>query len=55
MEVHLLDFDGDLYGQRIELEFAERLRPEVKFGSLDELQAAIASDVERARAVLAHG
>jgi riboflavin kinase/FMN adenylyltransferase len=55
VEVHLLDFEGDLYGQRIELEFAERLRPEVRFGSLDELQAAIASDVERARAALARG
>ena len=55
VEVHLLDFEGDLYGQRIELEFAERLRAEVKFGSLDELQAAITADVERARAVLSRG
>lgn len=52
VEVHLLDFDGDLYGQRIELEFASRLRAEQRFDSLDELQAAITDDVARARRVL---
>lgn len=52
VEVHLLDFDGDLYGQRIELEFVQALRKEQRFGSLDELQSAIEADVERARALL---
>lgn len=52
VEVHLLDFEGDLYGQRIELEFVQALRPEQRFGSLDELQKAIEADVERARALL---
>lgn len=52
VEVHLLDFEGDLYGQRIELEFVEHLRAEKKFSSLDELQAAIAVDVEHVRATL---
>lgn len=52
VEVHMLDFDGDLYGQRVELEFVERIRGEEKFGSLDELQAAIANDVESVRAIL---
>ncbi|MEM9378668.1 MAG: riboflavin biosynthesis protein RibF [Planctomycetota bacterium] len=51
VEVHLLDFDGDLYGQRMELEFVERLRPERRFESLDALQTAIGQDVERARAI----
>ena len=50
VEVHLLDFDGDLYGQRVELEFVERLRPEKRFGGLEELRVAIAADVEAARA-----
>ena len=49
VEVHLLDFDGDLYGQRIELEFVSLLRGEQRFESLDALQAAIADDVARAR------
>lgn len=49
VEVHMLDFDGDLYGQRIELEFVERIRGEKKFASLDDLQAAIAADVELVR------
>jgi len=53
VEVHLLDFEGDLYGQRIELEFVERIRPEKTFASLDELQRAIAADVSATRDVLA--
>lgn len=52
VEVHLLDFDGDLYGQRIELEFVERIRGEQRFDGLDALSAAIASDVEDARQIL---
>ena len=52
VEVHLLDFDSDLYGQRIELEFVERIRGEQRFDGLDALSAAIASDVESARRIL---
>ena len=37
LEVHLLDFDGDLYGQRIEVEFIHKIRDEEKFTSLDKL------------------
>ena len=55
VEVHLLDFEGDLYGQRIELEFVQRLRPERRFDSLDALQAAIADDVAEARRRIAAG
>lgn len=51
VEVHLIDFDGDLYGQRIELEFVQLLRGEKRFDSLDALKAAIADDVARARAL----
>jgi len=53
LEVHLFDFAGDLYGQEIEVEFVARIREERKFGSLDELKAAMARDIARARAALA--
>ncbi len=52
VEVHLLDFEGDLYGERIELEFVARLREERRFAGIDELGAQIARDVEAARALL---
>jgi riboflavin kinase / FMN adenylyltransferase len=45
LEVHLLDFSGDLYGRELELGFVERLRDEQKFGSLDELRQQIANDI----------
>ncbi len=53
IETNLLDFEGDLYGQRMEIEFVERIRSEVKFASADELTAQIAKDVAKAREVLA--
>ena len=49
VEAYLLDFDGDLYGQRLVLEVWERLRDERAFGSEEELIAAIAADVEATR------
>lgn len=45
VEAHLLDFDGDLYGQDLEVTFVERLRDEKKFGSLRELRDQIARDI----------
>jgi riboflavin kinase/FMN adenylyltransferase len=48
-EAHLLDFDGDLYGQRLVVELWERLRDEAKFSSEAELVEAIAADCARAR------
>ena len=53
LEVHLFDFDGDLYGERMELEFVEHLRGEQRFSGIDELVAQIGRDVERARTILA--
>ena len=47
-EVHLLEFDGDLYGQELEVEFVARLRDEMKFESLDALKAQIAADISAA-------
>lgn len=50
LEVHILDFQGDIYGRRIRVEFCHWLRPETDFPSLDALRAAIARDVQAARA-----
>ncbi len=52
LETHLLDFDGDLYGAEIDVEFIAFLRDEQKFDGLDALKAAISSDCERAREIL---
>lgn len=49
LEVHLFDFEGDLYAKDIEVEFLRFVRPERKFGSLDELKAQIANDVAAVR------
>jgi riboflavin kinase/FMN adenylyltransferase len=49
IEPYLLDFEGDLYGQRLVLELWERLRDEAVFESEDELVAQIARDVEATR------
>jgi len=49
LEVHLFDFDGDLYGERLDVEFLIKLRDEKKFESLDALKAAIAVDQQAAR------
>jgi len=50
LEVHLLDFNGDLYGAEVEVEFAKFLRAEEKFASVEALRAQIARDVVAARA-----
>jgi len=52
VEAHLLDFEGDLYDQELELTFVEKLRDEKKFASLDELRAQIVRDIENARSRL---
>ena len=49
LEVHLLDFDRDLYGQRIAVEFVHKIRDEEKFTSLEKLIATIQRDVETIR------
>jgi riboflavin kinase / FMN adenylyltransferase len=53
LEVHLLDFDGDLYGREMGVEFVERIRDERKFDSIASLAAEMERDKERARAILA--
>jgi riboflavin kinase/FMN adenylyltransferase len=50
-EVHVLDFDGDLYGQELVAGVRRRLRGDARFGSLEELTRRISEDMERARAI----
>lgn len=52
-EVHLFNFDGDLYGQVVRVAFVDFIRPEMKFAGLDQLKAQIAADGQAARAILA--
>jgi len=52
LEVHLLDFDGDLYGRRLRVGFVARLRGEQKFDGIDALGAQIRLDAAAARARL---
>jgi riboflavin kinase/FMN adenylyltransferase len=52
MEVHILDFAGDIYGRTLRIGFVERLRGEVKFPDLSALKAQIARDVESGRRAL---
>src|SRR5688572_19629497 len=52
LEAHLFDFSGDLYGQRIEVEFVAKLRDELKFSDLPALTAQMHRDAEQARAIL---
>ncbi|WIX24594.1 bifunctional riboflavin kinase/FAD synthetase [Xanthomonas arboricola pv. corylina] len=52
LEAHLFDFQGDLYGRHIEVEFVAKLRDEEKFDGLDALTVQMHRDAEQARAVL---
>jgi len=52
VEAHILDFEGDLYGEELRLEFIERLRPERRFASVEELVSQMHLDVSRARKIL---
>jgi riboflavin kinase/FMN adenylyltransferase len=52
LEAHLFDFEGDLYGRRIEVEFVARLRDELKFDDLPALVAQMHLDARQARDIL---
>ena len=49
IEAYLLDFDGDLYGEQLRLDFLERLRGERRFESAERLIEQMQRDVERTR------
>ncbi len=51
-EAHVLDFDGDLYGRRVQIDFVARLRDERRFDGVEALREQIGRDVEDARRVL---
>jgi riboflavin kinase/FMN adenylyltransferase len=53
LEVHFFDFDRDLYGQRLEVQFVAKLRDELNFGCLDDLVAQMKRDEQGARQCLA--
>jgi riboflavin kinase/FMN adenylyltransferase len=52
VETHILDFDGDLYGQTLATDFIERIRPDATFPSIDDLIAQMKLDKERAWEIL---
>jgi len=52
VEVYIFDFNRDIYGQELEVQFITRLRDEQKFDSIDALKAQIGRDVQRARDLL---
>ena len=52
IEAHMLDFDGNLYGKRVRLEFIARLRGEIRFASKEALMGQIAKDIDRTRILL---
>lgn len=53
IEVHILDYQGDLYDQELEVEFVANLREEKRFAGPDELRAQIEADIQSARTRLA--
>jgi riboflavin kinase/FMN adenylyltransferase len=55
VEPYILDFDEDIYGETIAVEFAHRLRAMTRFASVEDLIAQIGRDVDRTRAVLGAG
>jgi riboflavin kinase/FMN adenylyltransferase len=52
LEVHLLEFNGDLYGENLEVQFVARLREEQRFSSIEALAAQIQADIAQARQAL---
>ena len=54
IEVHLLDFDNEIYGETIRVNFIERLRHEMRFSSAEELMDQIQKDIHETREVLLH-
>ena len=55
LEVHLLDWSGDLYGMEVSVRFVERIRDEMVFGSVEALVSQIRDDIETARGILTRG
>ena len=52
LETHIFDFEKDIYGRRITVQFIEKIREEVKFDSIDLLKSQIKKDIEEAKKIL---
>jgi riboflavin kinase/FMN adenylyltransferase len=52
IETHVIDFNGDLYGKQIALQFVKRLRDEIRFANVEELKTQMTKDLEQARRAL---
>jgi riboflavin kinase/FMN adenylyltransferase len=52
LELHLLDFEGDLYGRELTIELGEFIRPEQKFASLEALRTQIETDEKQIKNIL---
>jgi riboflavin kinase/FMN adenylyltransferase len=52
VEVHILDFKGDIYGRNIRVNFIDRIRDEMKFSDISELSEQIRKDIIEARKIL---
>ena len=52
VEVHIIDFNENIYGQKIRVNFVQRIRDEIKFSDITELSDAIRKDIEKARKIL---
>ena len=53
VEAHILDFNKDIYGEKIMVNFVQRLRDEIKFSGIEELVAQIGKDIALAKQILA--
>jgi riboflavin kinase/FMN adenylyltransferase len=51
IEVHIMNYEGNLYGKELHLSFIERIREEKKFASLEELKTQIQEDINQASAM----
>ena len=51
-EVHIMNFEGDIYGRIIHVEVVDRIRDEIKFSSVDKLKLQILKDVETSYNIL---
>ena len=52
LEVHLFEFDEQVYGEHVQVEFVRHIRPEMNFDSFDELKHHIDDDARQAREIL---
>jgi len=55
VEVHILDFSDNIYGEKIRVNFFERIRDEIKFSSISELSDQITADIRKGRQILSSG